>query len=114
MKSNKENLLKKSKPNNKNLTLISKPKEKTGKDKIKNKILFLSQMFWFFYIFIFILLGFIFPRYHPSQTFISQNETKKFDKYEEPLIYTHVSDIHFSNIMPKRTKEMRKIFQIIK
>ena len=54
------------------------------KNKIKNKILFLSQMIWFFYIFIFILLGFIFPRYHPSQTFISQNETKKLDKYEEP------------------------------
>ena len=84
------------------------------KNKIKNKILFLSQMIWFFYIFIFILLGFIFPRYHPSQTFISQNETKKFDKYEEPLIFSHVSDIHLTETMPERTKEIKDLLKYIK
>ena len=46
------------------------------KNKIKNKILFLSQMIWFFYIFIFILLGFIFPRYHPSQNLFLKMKQK--------------------------------------
>lgn len=69
-------------------------KNSIKKRKIKIKILFFSQMIWFFYILIIVLSGFIFPKYHPSQTFKSLSPEKIFDKNEEPLIYSHITDIH--------------------
>ena len=68
-------------------------------------------MSWFLFLVIFLLSGFIFPRYHPAQTFISLNETKIFDKNEEPLIFTHITDVHLSKKMPERTIKIGQIFK---
>lgn len=71
-------------------------------------------MIWFFYILIIVLSGFIFPKYHPSQTFKSLSPEKIFDKNEEPLIYSHVTDIHSKKVMSNIIKKIRQLFKKLK
>lgn len=71
-------------------------------------------MIWFFYILIIVLSGFIFPKYHLSQTFKSLSPEKIFDKNEEPLIYSHITDIHLKKVMPNRIKKIRQLFKKLK
>ena len=80
----------------------------------KNKNLIFFQVIWFFYILIIVLSGFIFPKYHPSQTFKSLSPEKIFDKNEEPLIYSHVTDIHSKKVMPNIIKKIRQLFKKLK
>ncbi|KAK8897894.1 Transmembrane protein 62 [Tritrichomonas musculus] len=56
----------------------------------------LSQFSWIIFIGFFIASGFIFPRYHPSQLFISETIDKPWNSSKDPIIFTHASDIHLS------------------
>lgn len=57
--------------------------------------LLVSEISCYIYIFIFVISGFCFPRYHPSQTFISQ-PSLSWNSNSTPFIFMHLTDLHIS------------------
>ena len=71
---------------------------------IKSIPLLLSETSWFIYILIFIGTGFCFPRYHPSQTFVSQpSSSHAWNSNSTPFIFVHATDLHISTSSFQRT-----------
>ena len=89
-------------------------KDKIEKSKLITGILFLSQIICFIYILIFISIGFIFPRYHNSNVYISLNPTVPFNKEKDPIIYIPVSDIHLSACEPLKVINTKLLFKQMK
>ena len=74
-----------------NIVYTPKPISRT----MKNFLLIFSECTWLIvYLFPIIVYGFLFPEFHPAQTYISKKFEKSFDKNSDPLIFTHISDIH--------------------
>ena len=96
------------------LEIESHQKDKIQKSKIKTGILFLSQTIWFIYILIFVSIGFIFPRYHNANEYVSLDPTEPFNKEKDPIIYTHVSDIHLSACEPLKVINTKLLLKQMK
>lgn len=64
---------------------------------------FISEYAWFLIILIIVLLGFVFPYYHPPQTFYSKTATEPWDSDYTPKIFMHIADIHISFYLGFRT-----------
>ena len=85
--------------------------EKTKNNNIKNFALFLSE-FSFLLIFAIIgVIGLIFPFYHETNTYISK-ESPSWNTNSDPLIFTHLSDIHIANY--DGMDEYRTFFRTVK
>ena len=85
--------------------------EKNGNNNIKGFPLFLSE---FTYLLIFIIIGvigLIFPSHHKTKTYIS-NEGPSWNSSSDPLIFTHISDIHITSF--KEIKKYRTLFKTAK
>ena len=113
-KFHEENELKQVNPNSSNSIVNLESVPNLLPKQVNSTILFFSQMIWFFYIIIIIFSGFLFPKYHPSQIFVSLKEKHHFDLIEEPLIFSHLTDIHLSLVKPDRTELLRKMLDKIK
>ena len=85
--------------------------EKNKINNIKCFALFLSE-FSFLLIFIIIgVIGLIFPFYHETKTYISK-EGPSWNSSSDPLIFTHLSDIHIANY--KGINKYRNLFRTVK
>ena len=113
-KFHEENELKEGNPNSSNSIVNLEAVPNILPKHVNSTILFFSQMTWFFYMAIIIFSGFLFPKYHPAQIFVSSNEKHPFDKNEEPLIFSHLTDIHLTVVMPERTELLRKLLDKLK
>ena len=69
---------------------------------IKSFPLLVSEISCYIYIFIFVISGFCFPRYHPSQTFVSQ-PSLPWNSNSTPFIFMHLTDLHISSPSLGRT-----------
>ncbi|OHT14066.1 hypothetical protein TRFO_15572 [Tritrichomonas foetus] len=74
----------------------------------------LSQYAWAAFIGFFIASGFIFPRYHPALVFTSNTPTKEWDISENPLIFSHATDIHLSFAEPLKIVNTRALINTMK
>ena len=88
---------------------------------IKSFALFLSEFSHLIIILIIVLIGLIFPSHHKSVTYHSKTNIKKWNSTLDPLIFTHISDIHITNYKPiekyislfKAVQELNATFHII-
>lgn len=60
----------------------------------------LSQYSWIVYILIVVMCAFVFPRHHPSKLYSSQDPPKPWSHEEDPLVFTHVTDVHLAASEP--------------
>ena len=89
------------------------PKNNDRKDNFlcKNIIyFFISEYAWLAIILIIVLFGFLFPYYHPPQTFYSKNATEPWDSNYTPKILMHIADIHISFYLGFRTNGSTNYF----
>ena len=80
---------------------MNKSKTKNISPSIKSFALFLSQFSYLIIILILVLIGIIFPSYHKSVTHYSKINKEAWNSSSDPLIFTHISDIHISSIHKK-------------
>lgn len=74
----------------------------------------LSQFSWFGWIGLFIASGFIYPRYRPSQLFISDTIDVPWNTSKDPIIFTHATDIHLSAADPLKIIHTRALIHSMK
>ena len=65
---------------------------------------FITEYTWLIFILLTVLYGFLFPYYHPAQTFYSKNPREPWDSDFIPKIFFHLSDIHISSFIEFKTK----------
>ena len=75
---------------------------------IKSFALFLSEFSYLIIILIFVLIGIIFPDHHKSVIHYSKTNKEAWNASSDPLIFTHISDIHISSV---QNKEYYKLFR---
>ena len=68
---------------------------------IKNFPLFLSQFTYLIILGIISVFGLIFPTYHKSVTYQSKSNYRAWNSSSDPLIFTHITDIHLTNFKEK-------------
>ena len=64
---------------------------------------FITEYAWFIIILFIVLIGFLFPYYHPSQKFYSKNPKEPWNSNSIPKIFFHISDIHISSYLGYKT-----------
>ena len=64
---------------------------------IKSFALFISEFFYLFIILIIVLIGIIFPANHKSVKITSKTNYTKWNSTLDPIIFTHISDIHITH-----------------
>ena len=79
---------------------------------IKSGALFLSEFSHLFIVLIIVLIGIIFPSHHKSVVYYSNSNENKWNSSSDPLIFTHISDIHITYF--KGEKYYAELFQTIK
>ena len=73
---------------------------------IKSFALFLSEFSYLILILIITLIGVIFPSHHKSVTYYSKIPKEAWNSSSDPLIFTHISDIHISSIRKSNYKQL--------
>ena len=79
---------------------------------IKSFALFLSEFSHLIIILIIVLIGVIFPSHHKSVTYYSKSNNISWNSTADPLIFTHLSDIHISSL--KNIKKYEELFKAAK
>ena len=74
-----------------------KIKENNNTDKIKGFAIFLSEFTFMIIPIIIMLIGIIFPSDHETTTYTSK-EGPSWNSSSDPLIFTHLSDIHVKSL----------------
>ena len=75
---------------------------------IKGFALFLSEISYLIILLIIVLIGIIFPSHHKSIIIHSKPKKASWNSSLDPLIFTHISDIHVSSI---KKINYRKLFR---
>ena len=81
---------------------------------IRNIPLFLSEFGWILLVGLFIASGFIFPKYHPAQTFFSKNATRPWNSEENITMFSHLTDIHVSKVETEKIINSLLVFQVMR
>ena len=63
---------------------------------IKSCALFMSEFSHLIIILIIVVIGIIFPSHHKAVTYYSKSRNISWNSTEDPLIFTHLSDIHIT------------------
>ena len=96
-----------------NINQIQKDIQNTKKNNISPSIkscaLFLSETSYLIIILIIVVIGLIFPSHHKSVKINSKSKKETWNSSSDPLIFTHISDIHIASI--KKKKGYRKLFR---
>ena len=88
---------------------------------IKNWALFMSEFSYLFIILIIVSIGAIFPIHHRSITYYSKTNYNEWNSSSNPILFTHISDIHITNFAKniknedlfKTAKELNANFHLI-
>ena len=81
---------------------------------IRNIPLFLSEFGWILLVGLFIAFGFIFPKYHPAQTFFSKNATRPWNSEQNITMFSHLTDIHVSKVETEKIINSLLVFQVMR
>ena len=96
-----------------NINQIQKDIQNTKKNNISPSIkscaLFLSETSYLIIILIIVVIGLIFPSHHKSVKIYSKSKKEAWNSSSDPLIFTHISDIHIASI--KKKNDYRKLFR---
>lgn len=85
---------------------MNNPQNKNASPSIKSFALFLSEVSYLIIILILVLIGIIFPSSHKSVTHYSNTNKKAWNTSSDPLIFTHISDIHISSFSSKNYRNL--------
>ena len=82
------------------------PQSKNTSPSIKSFALLLSEFSYLIIILILVLIGIIFPAHHKSVTHNSKSNKEAWNSTSDPLVFTHISDIHISSLQKKEYKNL--------
>ena len=85
---------------------MNNPQIKNTSPSIKSFALFLSEFSYLIIILIIVLIGIIFPSHHKSVTHYSKSYKEAWNATSDPLVFTHISDIHISSLKQKKYKNL--------
>lgn len=71
-------------------------KQNIKPNSIKNCALFMSEFSHLIVIVIIVLIGLFFPSHHRAVTYFSKSNNISWNSTSDPLIFTHISDIHIT------------------
>ena len=81
---------------------MEKEKKRHNELSFKNGALILSEFSYLFIILIIIIFGLIFPYHHNSVKYFSRTNVEEWNTSSNPIIFTHISDIHISSLKDRR------------
>ncbi|KAH0788514.1 Ser/Thr protein phosphatase [Histomonas meleagridis] len=84
------------------------------KAKVRTLPYLISQYIFLLSIAFIILLAFLNPWYHPAQIYHSKEATHPWDSNSDPLLFTHVTDIHLAESEPFKVTNTILLLQYMK
>ena len=85
---------------------MNNSQNKNTSPSIKSFALFLSEFSYLIITLILVLIGIIFPSHHKSVTHNSKLNKESWNSSSDPLVFTHISDIHISSEHKKKYENL--------